>query len=125
MKFSKKGQQKLVDFLYDYGAYVTGLRANSAGQLVFEPDDFKDVVVLPVKGAKDIASKLGYLAALTTSQEIENDALELQYLLLNRIGQSEMSKQSTRRENVMKNEEKIITLTAEAQKLTNALKEVK
>lgn len=88
MKFSKKGQNKLADYLYAYGAHVAGLRANEPAQLMFEPDDFKDVVVLPVKGVKDIASKLGYLAALTTNQEIENDALELQYLLLNRIEQS-------------------------------------
>lgn len=94
MKLSKKGQIKIGESLCIFGRSLAGSRATALAQLAFEPDDFDGVVVLSVKGAKDIASKLGYLAALTTNQEIENDALELQYLLLNRIGQPEMSIES-------------------------------
>ena len=61
MKFSKKGQQKLVDYLYAYGAYVSGLRANAPDPLVFEPDDFEGVVVLTTKEAAEILDFLSYL----------------------------------------------------------------
>ena len=61
MKLSKKGQQKLVDYLYAYGAYVSGLRTNAPDPLVFEPDDFKDVVVLTRKEAAEILDFLSYL----------------------------------------------------------------
>lgn len=54
MRYTKKGQQKLVDYLYAYGAYVSGLRTNAPDPLVFEPDDFEGVVVLTTKEAKKL-----------------------------------------------------------------------
>lgn len=54
MKFSKKGQNKLLDFLYRYGAYCSGLRAKSPDPLEFEPNDFRGVVVLTVAEARDL-----------------------------------------------------------------------
>ena len=54
MKLSKKGQIKLNDFLYAYGAYVSGLRANAPDPLEFEPSDFKGCVVLSSKEAHRI-----------------------------------------------------------------------
>lgn len=60
MRYTKKGQQKLVDFLYAYGAYVSGLRANAPDPLVFEPDDFKSVVVLTRKEAKELIDLLSH-----------------------------------------------------------------
>ena len=61
MKLSKKGQHKLVDYLYAYGVYVSGLRTNSPDPLVFKPDDFEDVVVLTRKEAAEILDFLSYL----------------------------------------------------------------
>lgn len=54
MRYTKKGQQKLVDYLYAYGAYVSSLRTNAPDPLAFEPDDFESVVVLTRKEAKVI-----------------------------------------------------------------------
>lgn len=61
MKFSKKGQIKLNDFLSAYGAYVAGLRTNAPDPIKFEPDDFKGVVVLTNKEAAEILDFLSYL----------------------------------------------------------------
>lgn len=60
MRYSKKGQQKLVDYLYAYGAYVSGLRSNAPDPLVFEPDDFKGVVLLTIKEAKELIDLLSH-----------------------------------------------------------------
>ena len=54
MNLSKKGQNKLSEFLYVYGAYVTGLRFFAPAQIEFEPDDFEGAVVLTVEEAKEI-----------------------------------------------------------------------
>lgn len=61
MRYTKKGQQKLVDYLHAYGAYVSGLRANAPDPLEFEPADFKGVVVLTTKEADEILDFLSYL----------------------------------------------------------------
>ena len=53
MKFNIKGQFKFDQYLYEYSAYVSGLRTNAPTPLEFDPSDFKDTIVLTVEEAEE------------------------------------------------------------------------
>lgn len=88
MRYTKKGQQKLYDYLCAYGYYISGLRTNAPDPLVFEPDDFKGVVLLTIKEAKELIDLLSH-AEDQRQQPYSYDACdEWAQLLTNRIKQS-------------------------------------
>ena len=95
MRYSKKGQQKLADFLYANGAYVAGLRANEPATLRFEPDDFEGVVVLTTKEAKELIYLLSQAKDLRYIPYGYETCDEWAQLLTKRIEKSVMSKIST------------------------------
>lgn len=89
MRYSKKGQNKLADYKFAYGAYVAGLRATKPASLRFEPDDFESVVVLTRKEAKELVDLLSH-AEDQRQQPYSYDACdEWAQLLTKRIEQGE------------------------------------
>ena len=88
MKLSKKGQIKLNDFLYAYGAYVSGLRANAPDPLEFEPSDFKGCVVLSSKEARQLIDLLSYAEDQRRVPYGHDTCDEWAQLLTNRIKQA-------------------------------------
>ena len=60
MKLSKKGIFKLADYKCAYGAYVAGLSEYAPDWPKFEPEDFKGVVVLTSKEAKELIDLLSH-----------------------------------------------------------------
>lgn len=98
MKFSKKGQIKFDQYLYEYGAYVSGLRTNAPTPLEFDSSDFKDTIRLTVEEAKEIeAMTYDFLETFEKHFDVPewNYYVNLYQLLKERIKQAEMSKQST------------------------------
>ena len=60
-----------------------------------KPEDFTDCVVLTVEEAADVAGYLDMLAIRTNRPIRKKEVVELSAKILERIEQSEMSKQST------------------------------
>ena len=95
MKFSEKGLKS-----FDKQMTETVLsnnfekwdRFSAIRQVTFEPDDFKDCVVLTTEEAK-IINKLVYMASCAFI--LTNEQLDAEEMLEKRIKQAEMSKQST------------------------------
>lgn len=88
MKFSKKGRNKIGEFLCDFQRCVVSPYAKVITPLKFEPSDFEDCVVLTTKEAKELIDLLSH-AEDQRQQPYSYDACdEWAQLLTNRIKQS-------------------------------------
>lgn len=91
MKMSKKGQNKIGEFLCGFQRRLAGARATALAPLEFEPDDFEGVVVLTVEEAKTIEF---CLAIFQKHYKLFESEMKVWQELRKRIDQAEMSKQS-------------------------------
>lgn len=93
MKFNIKGQFKFDQYLYEYSAYVSGLRTNAPTPLEFDPSDFKDTIVLTVGEAEEFeAMTYDFLETFEKHFDVPewNHYVKLYQLLKERIEQSEI-----------------------------------
>ena len=88
MRYSKKGREKIGEFMYNFQRCVVSAYAKAITPLKFEPSDFEDCVVLTTEEARELIDLLSH-AEDQRQQPYSYDACdEWAQLLTNRIEQS-------------------------------------
>lgn len=90
MNMSRSGQQKLSQFLFEYGSFMDGLR-ETPGTIRFNESDFEGCVVLTTKEAEELAAKLKDNSEFFFLQtgNFDHDTDDLYWCLLEKIEQAE------------------------------------